>query len=276
MPPGSSLDWKRFYAAEREALLSPILDFWLDLDPAPLPEQGFLVFPHTRLLQSVEQIVPAVLAVLHSRADEVLALGPLHGGRVIDKPTVSAARAGDPAALLDLRAVHSGSSELAEEEFSLDTFEYLLTQFAQRLGRNPPRVHRRHPFLTGPDPTTLPGFSRLLALARSGIPVVATADLIHHGAGYRTPPEAQRPISPHTLAWAENQILQSFELTGAEFQHHAIQIGNDFRDTAPVLRFAFNAPWRTTLHSLTLVPYHDVLQSPALTWVAAALVSINV
>jgi hypothetical protein len=203
----TAAQWKTFYAHERARLgemgLAQRLDRAPDVD---LPPGGALVFPHTMLSVTGDLTAAVARAVVRSGADEVLALGVLHGGREKDADAVRRARAGDRAALAALRGVHEAGEAICDEEFSLDGFEAMLALAAAREGRKPPRVHARYPFLVGDDPASLPGLDEAAKLA-ARMPVVATTDPIHHGAGYGTPPEARRfERDEATHTWARGCI----------------------------------------------------------------------
>src|SRR5438128_877793 len=110
--------WKSFYARERSGI---DLDALLDAAPSvAFPEQGALVFPHTRLAASGRLVASVARAAALSGRD-VLALGVLHGARERDADEVARARAGDPRAKAALRGIHDEAG-LASEEFSLDNF----------------------------------------------------------------------------------------------------------------------------------------------------------
>lgn len=292
----SARQWKTYYAAERarlgEAGLCVCLERALAVE---LPARGALVFPHTRLDDpSGELAAAAALAVLRSGCDAVLALGVLHGGREADADLVQRARQGrDEEARRRLRRVHgpgapaaAGEEPYWREEFSLDGFLALLALAARRAGVPAPRVVCRYPFLVGEDPADLPGLEELHALVAAGAALVATADLIHHGHGYGTPPDAclaREGEAAH--AYARGQITRGFDFLGAGdyagFLGHAAEVRSDFRDGGPVLTELLragagvaDAPWQTTLHELRLVDYADALGAPPPTWVAAALVSV--
>lgn len=123
----TALAWKRFYEAERESLGEAGVAERLERAPdAALPPRGALVFPHTKLAVSGHLVAAAARAVVRSGADEVLAIGVLHGAREEDAALVARARRGEPDAVAALRRVHGvgapGDDGRADEEFSLDGF----------------------------------------------------------------------------------------------------------------------------------------------------------
>lgn len=271
--------WKRFYADERAQLGDRGLDALLEAAPH-LALEGAAIFPHARLRFCGEQVAAAARAVVDSGAEEVLALGVLHGARGQDQTLLAQARAGDPRARAALRRVHGPglAGEHWVEEFSLDNFEVLLERAASRAGRRAPRLVKRFPFLVGEEPQSLPGLDELQRLGDRGAALVATTDPIHHGAGYETPREQQRDArDPSTLIFARESVGRSLQLLAARdfaaFQAHTAAFRSDFRDTGPVL--AALLPFRSfAVHALTLVPYGDVLGAPEPTWVAGALATV--
>ena len=274
----TAAQWKSFYARERARLGEVGLSERLDGAPeVELPPRGALVFPHTMMSATGDLTAAVARAVVRAGADEVLALGVLHGGRDADAEAVRRARAGDAAARGVLRGVHEAGEPLCDEEFSLDGFEAMLALAAAREKREPPRVHARYPFLVGDDPASLPGLGDLAKLAER-MPVVATTDPIHHGAGYGTPPEARRSERDEaTHAWARACIERQLELLSRgdwpAFARLAADVRSDFRDDGPALAHLLRrrgAP-RGELVELRLVDYAEVLDEDAPTWVAGPL-----
>jgi hypothetical protein len=142
--PTKAADWKTFYAHEREKLGDVGIAERLDRAPdVSLPAGGALVFPHTMLSVTGHLTAAVARAVVRSGADEVLALGVLHGGREGDADAVRRARSGDAQARAALRKVHEGGDAVCAEEFSLDHFLAFLALAAAREGRPAPRVHAR-------------------------------------------------------------------------------------------------------------------------------------
>jgi hypothetical protein len=282
--------WKRFYEAERarlgEAGLSVRLERAPDLASSSFLAGGALVFPHTKLEDSGHLVAAVAKAVLRTGAEAVLAIGVLHGAREEDADLVSKARAGDARAIAALRRVHGdgapGDDGRASEEFSIDGFVAMLTLASRRAGRKPPRVVARYPFLVGDDPGSLPGLDELARLAEE-MPIVATTDPIHHGAGYGTPEGERRDLGDEaTVAWArtciEGQLDRLVRGDWQAFAELAASVRSDFRDDGPVLASLLRARSehvRAELHALELVDYADALGAPPPTWVAAPLVSLR-
>jgi hypothetical protein len=278
----SALRWKSFYEDERAALGQAGLEARLREAPAiELPARGALVFPHTRLESSGRLAAAAAMAVVRSGADSVLALGVLHGAREQDRDAVEAARRGDPDALALLRRVHgpgtAGDAGHWNEEFSLDGFSALLSLAARLEGRPRPRLIARYPFLVGTHAADLPGLDELVRLREQGAALVATADPVHHGAGYGTAvAERLDDSDPQTFATAQGWVETAFaNLAAADvpaFLAISTRVRSDFRDTGPVLRELLGAGRvEARVHELLLVDYADVLGAPRPTWVAGAV-----
>jgi hypothetical protein len=291
----SAREWKEYYAHERTALGEAGLLALLDrARVVPLPKRGALVFPHTRLEKSGELAAAVALSVVRAGCDEVVALGILHGGREIDTQLVRRAREGAPSARSALRRVHGpslqGDGGYWIEEFSLDGFLALVELAAKRAGRKPPRVLARYPFLVGEHPGDLPGADELRTRIEKGAALVATADPIHHGAGYGAREEDRLPREdPQTLEFARWTIDRGFRLLAsrdfAGFLRHAAEVRSDFRDTGPMMtwlvdpegvpvsqRAARTKPaLDVEILDLILVDYSKALDAPAPTWVAGAL-----
>lgn len=281
----TALAWKRFYEAERARLGEGGLAERLDRAPdVAVPPRGALVFPHTKLHVSGHLVAAAARAVVRSGADEVLAIGVLHGAREEDAALVARARRGEPDAVAALRRVHGagapGDDGRATEEFSLDGFAALVALAARRERRRPPRVVARYPFLVGDDPASLPGRGELARLAER-MPIVATTDPIHHGVGYGTP-ERRAPEDGETVAWARARVAEQLALLAraewSAFARLAADVRSDFRDAGPSLAHLLLArgALRGEIVAMTLVDYADVLAAPPPSWVAAPLAALHV
>jgi predicted class III extradiol MEMO1 family dioxygenase len=277
----TALEWKRFYADERRELGDAAIDKLL-ADAPSLELHGGLIFPHTRLRATGLMTARAAKAVVESGAERVLALGVLHGGREQDAELVLRAKAGDEAALDLARRVHGPSAPkdggLWTEEFSLDNFTYFVHRAAALNGKRPPEIVQRYPFLTGADPLSLPGMDELFELVRQGVPVIATADMIHHGVGYGTASEealGERDAETTAIArsWMEEGLEALAQKDYTRFLENAERVKSDFRHSGPVLRAVFgDLDWR--LFDLQLVDYSDVLNASAPTWVASAMIEL--
>jgi hypothetical protein len=278
----SAAEWKAFYARERASLGDVGLTQRLDRAPHVALRQGeALVFPHTMMAATGHLTAAVARAVVHSGADEVLALGVLHGGREQDAKRVKRARAGDPLARGALRRVHTGEDAVCAEEFSLDHFDALLALESARHGKKPPRVIARYPFLVGDDPARMPGLDDVIRLAER-MPLVATTDPLHHGAGYGTPERERRAeTDENTPTFARFTIQKQLDmLLGAKwaaFQQLADLVRSDFRDTGPVLARALRggAERRGEILELHLVDYAEVLEAEHPTWVAGPLMRMT-
>ena len=279
----SAREWKTFYAAERRELGEAGLEALLDRAPrVDLPLRGALVFPHTRLSTSGELAAAAALAVVRAGCDEVIALGVLHGAREEDAELVRRAREGAPIARAALRRVHgpgaTGDRGHASEEFSLDGFHALVELAARRAGRAAPRIVARYPFLVGDRADDLPGMDDLRARVDDGAALVATADPMHHGAGYGARPEDRlAEEDPQTLDFVRWSVERGFAMLAARdvagFLRHAAEVRSDFRDAGPAMAWLVDPEGRlrAEIEELRLVDYADVLDAPPPTWVAGAL-----
>jgi hypothetical protein len=280
--PKKAIEWKTFYAHEREKLGDVGIAERLDRAPeVALPAGGALVFPHTMLSVTGHLTAAVARAVVRSGADEVLAVGVLHGGRRSQADLVKRARGGEQVARQALRKIHAGDDPFCAEEFSLDNFVALLELAARREGKKTPRVHAYYPFLVGDDPERLPGMADVSKLAER-MPVVGTTDPIHHGHGYGTALEALRRESDEaTQTWARECIQTQLDMITrgqwSAFARLCAEVRSDFRDVGPVLGWLARrggAP-RGSIVELHLVDYAEVLDIDAPTWVAGPLLMVD-
>ena len=282
MRPKKAIEWKTFYAHEREKLGEVGIAERLDRAPEiALPEGGALVFPHTMLSITGHLTAAVARAVVRSGADEVLALGVLHGGRRNQADLVRRARGGEQAARQTLRKIHAADDPFCAEEFSLDNFVAFLDLAARREGKKPPRVHAYYPFLVGDDPERLPGIADVSKLSER-MPVVGTTDPIHHGNGYGTALEAlRRENDETTLAWARECIQTQLDLLARgewpAFARLCAEVRSDFRDVGPVLGWLSRRGGvpQGSIVELHLVDYAEVLDADAPTWVAGPLLQLR-
>jgi hypothetical protein len=280
-----ALEWKAFYARERRELGSAGLQALVSSAPdIGLSRRGAIVFPHTRLRVSGALVAAAAKAAVECSADEVLALGVLHGGRRADAENVTLARSGDANARALLRRVHGpgvrDDGGHWTEEFSLDNFEALVEVAARMRGRRAPRIVKRFPFLVGATPDDLPGTDELSALRDGGALLVATADPLHHGAGYGTPPSEVRDLDdPKTEAFARSVVEEGLALLArhayVEFSAHAEKHRSDFRDVGPALAALLPSPFSFEVRAMTLVDYSAILNAAPPTWVAGPLTVVR-
>ena len=229
-------EWKVFYREERARL-----DLHAMLERAPRVKAP-VIFPHTRAEVTGTFVAAAAKAVAESGADEVLAIGVLHGN-----PSPE-------------RRVHH-PSEITKNEFSLDAFEALLAIANPKV-----RVHARYPLHVGTDPSDLEAIDEVARLAER-MPVVATCDPIHHGEGYGDPPEKTCDAAEAVGA----QLRALFAHDYAAFQDECARVRSDFKNAGPVLahvlgRVAFDVV------ALERVDYTQIFQKPC--WVAGALVQL--
>jgi hypothetical protein len=252
--------WKEYYTNERASI-----DLNTLFPSAPLvslPGHGTLIFPHTRLAESGHLVAAVAKAVIESGRDTVLAIGALHG---MTRES-------------NLRGIHT-TDTLAQNEFSLDNFSALLEVAATLSAKPMPKFITRYPFMSGNDPASLPGFDELIQMLNDGAALVATADMVHHGAGYDTAREKQLAISSNDACdYARTQISQQLwhlaEHEFAKFELTCTEAQSDFRDAGPVIAALLGEPLSTQIHELTLVDYAKTLEAPQPTWVAAALAEL--
>ncbi len=242
-------EWKKFYEDERARLGRAALESMLER--APRVEADAIVFPHTRAEVTGELVAAAARSVIESGADEVLAIGVLHG------------------APSDVRRVHL-SSEITRDEFSLDAFEALLAIAADRARRKAPRVHARWPLHVGTDPATLDGIDEVAALAER-MPIVATADPIHHGPGYGDAPDVPRDARASIDAQFRALSSHDFDAFAAE----CARVRSDFKNAGPVLAYVLGRDFGFDVRALELVDYAKTLDAAPPTWVAGALVTCH-
>src|SRR5262249_28682190 len=157
---------------------------------------------------------------------------------------VRRAREGAPSARGALRRIHgpevAGDEGYWAEEFSLDGFCALVGLAAKREKRRAPKLHLRYPFLVGESPGDLSGADELRRTVERGAAIVATADPIHHGAGYGAREEDRLPREdPQTLEFARWTLERGFQMLAARdyggFARHAAEVRSDFRDTGPLM-----------------------------------------
>lgn len=279
----TALDWKKFYGAERES----IGDAWIDrmIETAEVFEissQKSLIFPHTMLAATGRMTAAAAVRVVRSGCDRVLALGVLHGGREQDAELVNRAKKGDAAALSAARRIHgplaASDGGLWTDEFSLDNFKYFVERAAVINGHRAPEIIERYPFLTGTDPLSLPGIDELFDLVEQGVPVVATADMVHHGVGYGAPldeslDEWETDAVAIARSWIEEGIRALAEKDYGRFLQNADRVKSDFRHSGPVLREVLGA-FGHEVSEVRLVDYADVLKAGVPTWVAGVMIQL--
>lgn len=261
--------WKQYYADERESLgIKHLEQLILDSQSWALPENGAIIFPHTRLSASGHLIATAARAIVESERKAVLALGVMHRPRDDDGGK--------------FRGIHGPTAPndfgLWSDEFSLDNFAAMLIIASRLVGKPTPKLIARYPFLTGGDPESLIGFEELQSLMHDGAALVATADMIHHGVGYDTPKELLRSRqASESIVWAKQRILGSLSYLSSNdysaFLDDCTELRSDFKDSGPVLAALINSVDAVvSVEDLLLVDYSDVLDAPEPTWVAGALV----
>jgi len=173
MEPLGNRSWKEYYSQERISR-SKIIDesfqnFWDEEDPSVeeiLKDGGILSFPHTYLDTSLVPTIRTVRAILKNDINEIAALGVLH--RISGLNT--------------------------ENEFSLDTFKYVLDRACALLDRPKPRLieiylPKERIDRNKPD-ETIEQIEMEIGLHLKGlnsdVGFVMTGDLAHYGNYYGT------------------------------------------------------------------------------------------
>ena len=198
-----------------------------------------------------------------------------------DRQRVAAARTGD-------RDARAGCAACTVEErprrprSSRSTVSSRCSALAaDRVGRTVDVV-RRYPFLVGDDPQSLDGVDDSTTPPADGALLVATTDPIHHGHAYGTPPaQCLDPDDPATLAAARSGDRRPVDRADpdhrfADFAQLTEQHRSDFRDTARSLAHLVGRGFEPAVHDLSLVDYAEVLDAPGPSWVAGALVTIDI
>ena len=245
--------WKRYYEAERKRLGTSALERLLaEADPIEVDARHAAIFPHTRLEVTGPLVAAVVAGILASGADQVLAIGVLHGFSARGAPSSE-------------RRVHRSGEASTRGEFSLDAFEAMLA-----IAPRPVRLHARYPLHVGEDPGSLPGIEELAWLA-ARMPVVATADPVHHGIGYGDDASATRDAE----ALVNEQLRALEQHDYPMFQRVCTAARSDFRNAGSVLAHLLGDVC-FTVRRVECVDYAEALGAPPPTWVAGALVGCSV
>jgi len=155
---------------------------------------------------------------------------------------------------LAIGVLHGGAPD-PRDEFSLDAFEALLA-----LSPRAPRL-RRH-------------FSDAAVDIPPTIPIVATADMVHHGIGYGATPSTLRDPS-FARASIESQLRALSAHDFEAFLSECASARSDFKNAGRALALTLGPGFSFTIHSLEIVDYSAALAAPPPTWVAAALITIT-
>lgn len=282
------------YAYERDCLqlseIDELLDRGLELLSrtdlvSTLSNGGSLFFPHTSILKCGIQIAAAAFASLQacqkSGKNQILALGVLHGYKDPILPLYVREKAGENLLKDPLRRIFGHGmpyEELIAEEYSLESYLFLLRHAAMRLNMEMPKVVSRYCICVCGDPTSLSGIEDLQRIAKESI-VVATADLYHHGMAYGFSKEQSMPISPEAYGLAHRIIEGSLNLMAGNdllaFRKYCRDTLNDARDVGQILCFLLG-PLKGHLRDLTLVDIEYLYEgNPKPSWVAASLVELS-
>jgi hypothetical protein len=245
---------------------------------------GAVIFPHATLDVCGHHIAAAVRAALDSGADAVLALGVVHALT----EELRAARRKAESAETDIPCRHvlspqtsMADAELLRAEFSLSHFQFLWDAELRRRGIPPaqaPALHLLFPHLAMGHPETLPGFETAQRLLQEGCALAMTMDPMHHGIGYGDSPLTAMPLNPASAEKAALEIqnglniLCSGDMLG--YIQHCTTGRSDGRDTGQ-LAAALIHPCLATVHDVVLDDMTEPYESPAPTWVAGALCTLE-
>lgn len=243
-----------------------------------LANRGVVVFPHVAVADCGHQVAAAVDAALDSGADKVLVIGVLHAWTTAMELARARAAHGEDLTGHPLRGIHGPTLPGSRDEWRLDHsligWRYFWQAACARRGvTRPPQVMEVYPFLTGIAPTTLPRYDEVARWAEDAV-IVATADPVHHGIGYGTPPDEAQAWDAGGEELARAAILRSHELLEQgdypSFLAHCLATRNDSRDTGPLYR-SLRGPITGTLVDLGWCDARAFYDAPPPTWVVAAL-----
>lgn len=274
------------YRKERNALtkkeIEEILEQGRKWDlSTTLSNGGALFFPHTYIRQCGHQIAAAVHACLDSGADRIIVLGVIHAlSERIDKARKKERErqdiSGEP--LWGCFGPGLACDPVWQEEFSLDNFLFLWDHEVKRRLVKPPELIIRYPSLANREPEKLPGIEELKAFSRNSV-IIATADLLHHGAAYGHAQERIIPIGEKAYRFAEDQIIKGLALLqeqnyGAYFDH-CMDTLSDSHTVGTVLSHLLGRVHGKIL-DLKLIDVADLFEgNPTPSWVAASLVEFR-
>jgi hypothetical protein len=289
-----AVNWKQEYCNEREMLrqdeILAILDqgnrllVKTDLVRS-LMEGGSAFFPHTYIRECGDQIAAvaeaSLLAAEKSGKNQILVLGVLHPMTEMLQAARSKERQGLDLTNEPLRGVFGPDltgAEVLSGEFSVDHFLFLLDQIVKIRGTSMPCVIVRYPNLVQGNADSLPGIEGLKKLAAESI-VVATSDLCHHGAPYRTPIESRFVIGESALSFARESVekclvfLNSADLPA--YRISAYEVKSDSVCVGQVMNTLLG-PLEGEIKDLKLVDLEFMFpEHPGPIWVAATLVELK-
>ncbi len=237
---------------------------------------GVLVFPHAGVADCGYQIAAVVQACLDSGADRVLVVSVLHSFSAEMEDARRRVAAGeDPAQFRHWGIQGPGLDGRQDWRFDhvLISWRHFWEAETRRRGVKGPQVIERYPYLAGGKPENLPGVEELVEIARDAV-IVSTADPFHHGIGYGDPPEQALFPERGGLDLARQRIQEGMDLLGRGdywgYNQHCVEAKSDARDAGQVFRY-LRGPMRGEIIELTYSDAADLYQTPAPTWVAAAL-----
>ncbi|MBS0615895.1 MAG: hypothetical protein JSR58_05020 [Verrucomicrobia bacterium] len=281
------------YAKERNSLSSSAVEGMLLrgeklLAQTPLVNTlvhgGSVFFPHASIMECGDQVAAAALASLlackESGKNQILALGVLHGFVEPLYSLVKDMRMGRDLLKNPHRRIYGPGLPLQENlsgEFSLDNFHFLLRDAAQFLHMEMPSVISRYIPLVNGEPKSIPEIGDLQKLAKESI-IIATADPMHHGIAYGTPPEKCLPISPAAYELASRIIDGALSFLSGDdldaFQKYCWDNRSDADNVGQILRFLLG-PLKGVIHDLKLINVEKLYpENCHPSWVAAALIEL--
>ncbi len=276
-------DLHRIYQEEHDALdeaaILGLLEEGRRWDLAPtLGAGGVLVFAHAGVDDCGHQVAAAIHACLDSGADRVLLVCVLHSlSEEMESARVRVAQGGGDLAQEPLRGIQGPGLPGREEwrwDHSLYSFYLLWEAELARRGIEGPEVIVRYPYLAGGRPDTLPGIEELEEIARDAV-VISTADSFHHGISYGDPVDKAFYPAEGGLALARSRIQEGIDLLSRGdywgYNQHCVSAKSDARDAGQVFRY-LRGPMSGTILDLTYTDTTDLYDSPAPSWVAAAMV----
>lgn len=288
-----STSYRSVYDSERASLtqaeINDLLDRGKKLESETtltqtLSKGGSALFPHTNIRSCGDQtaaVVYASLTACHQTGkNQILLIGVLHSLTETLKKALQKETANEDLSDEPCRGIFGPGlpfEEIYSEEFSLDTYMFLLHQAAKRAGVDLPKVIIRYANLAQGHPETFPRIEEITRIARESI-VIATADLYHHGVSYKISPRSALDISPNALDFAREKIETGLKLlskcTYLEYRDYALESRSDSKEIGQLLMHLLG-PLESQFRDIRLVDVSDLFEgTPKPNWVAACLVEL--
>lgn len=244
-----------------------------------LGQRGVLVFPHAGVADCGYQIAACVHACLDSGTRTVLVVSVLHAfTQAMEDARRRVAAGGDPATepFWGIQGPGLPGRQDWQKDHALYSWRYFWHAALEARGLSPedaPTVIERYPYLAGGKPDKLPGIRALQEFAEDAV-IVSTADAFHHGIGYGTPPEEAFHPDDIGLEKAREKLEEGIALLERGdywgYNQHCVEAKSDARDAGQVFRY-LTGPLKGRIVDLTYTDASHLYQTPAPTWVAAAL-----